>query len=246
MINSIKKISSFFIVTALLLNACSSSKNEQPFEAVIPEAPAPTVVSLLKPLNNTVCEEGKILTPTQSEVSFSWDPSQNTDTYEVRITNLSTNTSITRSINHPTTSFIETLNRGVPYSWQVKSKSIKTTKIAESSEWKFYLSKDATGNYAPFPATLVSPKSGEIVALTDGKVTLNWTGSDPDQGSVLSYQVYIDTSLIKVSSLEVKPISTTVNNTIVPLNSNTVYYWIVKTSDGQNSSFTIPYSFKTK
>ena len=234
------------VITCLFFSGCSKSENDEPVQIVVPEAPAPTASALLKPLNNTVCEEGKIISLSQSEVAFSWDPSQNTNIYELRITNLTTNTSITRSISHPTTSINEPLNRGVPYSWQIKSKSSKTYKTAETAEWKFYLSKDGNSNYAPFPATIVSPKPGEIIASTEGKLTLSWTGSDPDAGSTLSYQVFVDTSLAKVNSLESKPIASTTNSTIIPVLSNTVYYWRIKTSDGQNSSYTISYSFKTK
>ena len=234
------------VITCLFFSSCSKSNNVEPVQVVVQEAPAPTASTLLKPLNNAVCEEGKVVSLSQSEVAFSWDPSQNTDTYELKITNLTTNTSITRSISHPTTSVNEILTRGVPYSWQIKSKSTKTTKTAESAEWKFYLPKDGNSSYAPFPATIVSPKPGEIIASTDGKLTLSWTGSDPDAGSTLSYQVFVDTSLAKVNNLEPKPIASTTNSTIIPVLSNTVYYWRIKTSDGQNSSYTISYSFKTK
>jgi hypothetical protein len=247
MSNSINKILFLLLVLIILLDACSSSKKDQPFEAVVPvEGPAPTAANLLKPSNNSVCEEGKVLSKSQSEISFSWDPSQNTDTYEVKVTNLNVNTSFTRTVTHPTTSLTEIFERGIPYSWQVKSKSTKTTKTAESAEWKFYLSREGSVNYAPFPATIVSPKSGEIITLTDGKYTLSWIGNDPDQGSTLSYQVFIDTSMTKVATLDIKPINSAVANTSVQLSSNTVYYWRVKTSDGQNSSYTILYSFKTK
>jgi hypothetical protein len=241
-----KIILCIYATTSMFFFGCSKSNSDAPAQVVVPEAPAPSASTLLKPLNNTVCEDGKVVSPSQSEVAFSWDPSQNTDTYELRITNLTTNTSITRSISHPTTSVNEILTRGVPYSWQIKSKSNKTTKTAETAEWKFYLSKEGNSSYAPFPATIVSPKPGEIIASTDGKLTLSWTGSDPDAGSTLSYQVFVDTSLAKVNNLEPKPIASTTNSTIIPVLSNTVYYWRIKTSDGQNSSYTISYSFKTK
>ena len=61
-----------------------------------------------------------------------------------------------------------------------------------SEVWKFYLAGDGESNNVPFPATLLSPLSGAIVAPVDGKVTLEWEGSDSD-GDAITFTLFADT-----------------------------------------------------
>ena len=139
-----------------------------------------------------------------------------------------------------------TLDKGEPYSWKVVSKNSQTTQTGSSSTWKFYLAGLGSKNYAPFPAELKSPKSGSTIARnSDGKVTFEWDGSDPDQGDQLTFTLYVDkvdgkqTPSSDLTDLNVKTIDAV-------LDGESTYYWRVKSSDGTNSSFSNIYSFKTE
>lgn len=212
-------------------------------EPIAPEIKAPDVVTLNLPSNNTVCEEGTNETTTTSDVVFTWGASNNSESYELAITNLITNVVTTKTIVHPTATTTVSLTRGQPYKWQITSKSTKTTKTGISSSNKFYLSGAGITSYAPFPATITAPIFGSVVTPTNGKVTLSWSGSDPDS-SVLTYEVFIDTDEAKVRSCTT-PISSSTNSYSHTVESNKTYFWCVKTSDGRNISYSLIHNFKT-
>ena len=98
--------------------------------------------------------------------------------------------------------------------------------------------------FAPFPADLISPTSGSTIQRDgDGKVKLSWTGSDPDTSSGLKYTVYLDIVDGKQAPQEDhKDLDDSELTTAV--DSDTVYYWRVKTSDGTNVSYSLIYSFR--
>ena len=209
-----------------------------------PTPTPPGKATLVAPANNKTCETGTSVSDTQSTVTFSWNASANTNTYDVRITNL--NTSVATNKNGiSTTSTTATLNKGVPYSWRVTSKSTSSTTTTPSDLWKFYLAGDGVVNYAPFPAELKAPASGSTISLTDGKATFSWEGTDPDSNDTLTYTLYVDTVDGKQTP------STSLSNLSdesvdVELDAASTYYWRVKTSDGTNASYSIVYSFKTQ
>jgi hypothetical protein len=75
----------------------------------------------------------------------------------------------------------------------------------------------------------------------EGKITLTWEGQDPD-ADALKYSVFLDTvdgqqaavaTDISVLTLEVS------------VAKDTVYYWRVKCTDSNSSSFSQIYAFKT-
>ena len=201
--------------------------------------------TLSAPANNKICETGTSISDTQSEVTFTWGASADTNTYDLRITNLNTSVAINKTALATTTTK-STLDKGVPYSWYITSKSTASTTTTNSDTWKFYLAGTGIVNYAPFPADLKTPASGSTVTRDDdGKVTFTWDGSDPDTGDTLKYTLYVDTvdgkqtPVAALSNLAAKTAS-------VSLEPATTYYWRVKTSDGTNSSYSIVYSFKTQ
>jgi hypothetical protein len=158
------------------------------------------------------------------------------------ITDLNTNVATTQSGLTVTTKKV-TLTKAVPYSWKIVSKSTKTTTTTSSDTWNFYLAGAGVSNYAPFPATIVAPKS-VIVSPTNGKVTLSWTGADPENDA-LTYTVYID----KVDGKQDPPAAQkniTAKTIDVSVEVGQVYYWRIKTSDAQNSSYTVVYQFKVQ
>lgn len=230
---------SYFIFISLLVIGCGGSGDEP----IAPEVKAPDVVNLNLPSNNTICEDGTNVTTNSSDVAFTWGASNNTESYELAITNLITNLVTTKIIAHPTVTTTVSLTRGMPYKWQITSKSTKTTKTGISSSNKFYLSGAGITTYAPFPATITAPTFGASVSPVSNKVTLTWTGSDPDS-TILTYEVFIDTDEAKVKSYTT-PVSSSTNSYSATVESNKTYFWCVKTNDGRNVSYSLIHNFKT-
>lgn len=196
---------------------------------------------LIAPVNNKTCENGTNSFATQSTVTFSWNSTSDTETYDLKIINLSTQ-EVTSQTGITTTSKDVILTRGIPYSWAITSKN-KGTATTVSDTWKFYLAGNGETNYAPFPAAAVSPLPGVFVTPVNGKVTLTWETSDVE-GSALTYMLYFDTIDGKQTPLDANKNLTAKSKEVV-VNSNTVYYWRVITSDGINTSTSVVYTFKT-
>ena len=207
--------------------------------APTPQVPTPGKSNLSAPENNEVCYEGEEVDDTNSEVTFSWDASSDTDSYDLVITNQETSQSQTES-GITSTSKVVTLATDISYSWKIISKANDTSDITESETWQFYLAGDGQENYAPFPATILSPSSGAAVDSNNGSIILSWEGNDPDEGDSLTYTIYFD----QVDGLQ-NPIEEDVSESSleVSVENGTTYYWRVKTSDGKSSSYTIVYSF---
>ena len=238
-----------YILSFVFIVSCSAEDDDsgtttppvtqQPAPAPTPQVPSPGKSSLSAPENNEVCYEGEEVDDSNSEVTFSWDASSDTDSYDLVITNQETSQSQTES-GITSTSKAVTLATDVSYSWKVVSKANDTSDTTESDTWQFYLAGDGQENYAPFPATILSPTSGAAVDTNNGSITLSWEGNDPDEGDSLTYTIYFD----EVDGLQ-DPIEEDSSETEleVSVESGTTYYWRVKTSDGKSSSFTLVYSF---
>ena len=204
----------------------------------------PAKSTLSAPANSKTCETGTSVSSTQSDVDFTWGVSADTDSYDLKITDLNSNVA-TNKTGLTTTSTKVTLDKGVPYSWFVTSKSTKSSVTTPSDTWKFYLAGTGVANYAPFPADLKAPSSGSTVKRTDGKVTFTWEGSDPDSGDTLTYTLYVDTTDGKQTPASAQT-DLSVLTLDVALDAATTYYWRVKSSDGTNSSYSTVYTFKTE
>jgi len=204
----------------------------------------PAKSTLSAPANNKTCETGTSVSSTQSDVDFTWGVSADTDSYDLKITDLNSSVA-TNKTGLTTTSTKVTLDKGVPYSWVVTSKSTKSSVTTPSDTWKFYLAGTGVANYAPFPADLKAPSSGSTVKRTDGKVTFTWEGSDPDSGDTLTYTLYVDTTDGKQTPASAQT-DLSVLTLDVALDAATTYYWRVKSSDGTNSSYSTVYTFKTE
>ena len=247
------KIQSYIRVLSLslLLFSCSAEDDsgsstpsltaQQPTPTPTPQVPAPGKSGLSTPENNEVCFEGEAVDESNSAVTFSWESSSDTGSYDLQITNQETNQTQTES-GITSTSKDVTLATDVSYSWKVVSKANDTSDTTNSDTWQFYLAGDGQENYAPFPSTILSPSSGAAVDASGGMVILSWEGNDPDESDTLTYTVYFDdtdglqdpssnNTRVSVTSLE------------VTVESGTTYYWRVKSSDGKSSSFTLVYSF---
>ena len=240
-----------YILSFVLIISCSAEDDgetstpppttQQPTPTPTPQVPAPGKSGLSAPENNEICYEGEEVDDTNSSVTFSWEASSDTDSYDLQITNQETNQTQTES-GITSTSKAVTLATDVSYSWKVVSKANDTNDTTDSDTWQFYLAGDGQENYAPFPATILSPTSGAAVDANNGSITLSWEGNDPDEGDSLTYTVYFD----EIDGLQ-DPQTTNTNITETSLEveaeSGTTYYWRVKTSDGTSSSFTLVYSF---
>lgn len=185
--------------------------------------PVPSAATLVFPADNSECNEGEILSETQSRVLFQWNASQNTDSYQVNLTNLNTNTT---ALTNSTTNEAEiNLLRGVPYEWFVISRANGTNETASSPVWRFYNAGPGITNYAPFPAEALNPGRGATLSST-ATVTLEWSGNDIDD-DIESYNLYFG-SANPPALLESGITETSFE---VSVTSGQTYYWQVETVD---------------
>ncbi len=218
------------ISLVFLLIGCSSDNGDPP---------PPEAANLIFPEQNSECTTGISQSDTTSEVEFRWQASDNTDTYELRVTHMITN--ITQTANTSSTSASLTIDKGAPFSWLVVSRNSDSQSSASSSTWQFYNAGSQT-SYAPFPATINSPASGAtVVSNSNGVVTLDWTGADVDN-DLTGFDIYHGTVNPPVD-LEA---STTVGVTDIPVSVQSgVYYWRVVSKDsGGNTSDSGVYSYR--
>lgn len=231
-----RKVLLGIVVISLSVFSCSKDTPGGGGTTPTPTAKTPGKAVLTSPENNKTCEEVN----TSGQVTFSWNASTDTDAYDLKITNLNTQ-GVSNQNNLTTTSKAVTLSKGIPYSWSITSKN-EGTKTTTSDTWQFYLAGDGVVNYAPFPATAVSPSPGASVARTSGKVTVEWSGSDADDDS-LTYTLEMDT----IDGIQEVVIAEDISESSVEVSveADTVYYWRVISSDGQNTSTSIVYTFRT-
>ncbi len=223
-----KKIS--IILALLLILACSKDEGN----------PNPSATSLIFPDNNQECNQGIDVSGTnQSTVTFRWTASNKTDSYDVVLKNLNTQSSTSHS--SLTNELAINIEKGTPFSWYVISKNMKVLETAESETWKFYNAGDPVASYAPFPADLVSPAMGStLTGITTQN--LSWSGSDIDN-DIVSYDVYFDTSN-PPTALEGNTSSSNMDVTVAAGNT---YYWRVITKDSQgNNSLSEIFQFKVE
>ena len=222
-------------VLSLLVVSCSDNEIVKPVYT-----DAPGIAVLNEPINNQACEIGEVI-GNLAVVSFNWEASASTEDYNLTITNLNTQ-KVTLNVGLTTNATVVRLERGHPYSWKVTSRnSIGGT--VDSETWKFYLSGDSESNNVPFPASLLSPTSGQIVAPVEGKVTLEWEGSDSD-GDAVTFTLFVD----EIDGNQPVPEAwqnLSVTTMEVSVEPETSYFWHVETSDGENTSISQTYTFKT-
>lgn len=230
-----KSLIYFVLSLVIFTTACSNDDDNEKSTPEIGE------LNLATPLDNSTCE-GISISSTKCEVVLEWQPISNAESYTLTITNLETSKVHLVKNDILATSYKITLDKNVPFSWKVTSTNDVSRKINNASPiWKFYASAgESVVNYAPFPADLIMPIQDKMVTAVDGKITLKWAGSDTDSNS-LKYTVYLD----KVDGKQI-PIAELTNlldtQASVSVGSG-VYYWRVKTSDGNSSSFSQVVSF---
>ena len=206
--------------------------------------PAPILhpgnVNLVSPLNNNLCENGVEVSNNTSSVTFNWNFSENTESYDIVITNLDTNQESLNS-NITTNSFEKILTKGHPYSWKVTSRNNESTQQGNSPTWNFYLSADGITNYSPFPAQLIYPENNQNFDNNTNSIVLDWIGSDIDNEDLI-YTIYFD-NIDGNQSPQQSLIDITEDEIEINVEPNNSYFWKIKTSDGENSSFSQIYEF---
>ena len=226
-----------FLVLSVFCS-CSSSDDENKNNMTPTESLPPEATVLVFPEKDEECNQGDIISTTQSKVTFKWNTSSHTDSYTLTLKNLETNE--TTENDATTNSLALTISRNTPYSWNITSKSNETTDTATSETWKFYNAGEGNENYAPFPAEVLTPTMG---ANVDQPLTLSWKGSDVDN-DIASYEVYLDTTHPPVT-LHANTTDSKIDD--VALSPATAYYWRVVTTDENGSSSQSPvFEFKTK
>ncbi len=210
------------IILAVLCFACKKKDSPKP----------PESVTLEFPQNNSECTTGEDTGADTSLVEFRWEQALNTDTYELRATNVNTN--IAQTVSTSSLSAKLPLQKGTLYTWIVNSKNASVLEVATSQTWRFYNAGFET-SYAPFPAEIILPELGKSVFKDiNNEVSLSWAGSDID-GDIESYELYFSTE--KPPTSLIATIRTGLTNRKVTVESDAVYYWKVITidSEGNNS-----------
>ena len=231
------------ILGVTLLTACGSDSGggETPTPTPTPTPiAAPGKASLTLPENNKPCETGEVSGATAS-VIFTWSSGDDTESFDLAITNSDTN-QITNRTNLTATTATVPLARGHRYQWKVTSKN-KGTQTTASDTYKFYLAGDGEENAAPFSAEAVYPQPGSSVTASEaGTVTLEWEAADPDSDT-LTYTLLIDTVDGRQEATE-ENIGLTTNTKEVSVETGTIYYWSIITSDGSISVNSDVFSFR--
>lgn len=227
-----KKINKIIIAFASLglLLSCGSdddggavAPNPNPEEQEV----QPGTAELIFPLQDVVCTTGVFISDTQSNVTFMWSETENTDSYDLVLTNLNDNSEQTFTAS--TNQLPVDLLQNNPYSWNIISRSNASTLTGTSAEWRFYNASQGVNNAAPYPAVLVNPADGASVSET--MVELTWEGADPDNvdgfDDIVSYDVFVATS----TDLSTVTSNVTSSSFITSALASGNYFWRVETID---------------
>ncbi|MBO0592201.1 hypothetical protein I2486_12390 [Cellulophaga sp. E16_2] len=210
---------------------CASCGGGDSSETPTNPVPIPTAALLVFPENNTECNEGEILSETESLVVFKWNDAEDTDSYTVNLKNL--NTGATANFNGDQNELPITIQRGTPYEWKVTSKANGTQENTESEAWRFYNAGLAVESHTPFPAEVVFPKMGSMIS--SGTVALRWVAEDVDD-DITSYSVVIDENSVPITVIG-ETNEMTLDATVLV---NRIYHWQVTTLDAQGNTSKSP------
>ncbi len=234
-----KKLIALYISGLLLLTSCES--DPAPGPSPQPEAEIPGEAKLNLPQNNKECEQGEV-TGNSALVEFSWEAAEAADKYDLNVTNLDTQ-EITSKTGITSTSAEMNLERANPYAWEIISRNNGTASTS-SEKWKFYLAGDGQSNFAPFPVAAKYPSPGATVNPDNSRVTVEWEKSEDPNGDTVSYTLYAD----KIDGLQAPPAeykNVTETSMQITVEPNTVYFWRVVSSDGNNAAASSIFTFKT-
>ncbi|MFS4493152.1 hypothetical protein [Maribacter sp. 2308TA10-17] len=192
----------------------------------------PASVQLVFPERNSECTTGEDINATTSQVEFKWLASNNTDTYELIVTNLDSGNKQDFPGLKGTSQKVP-IAKGARFSWVVISKNSGVLQSATSSTWNFYNSGFET-SHAPFPAEIVAPKMGvSIFKDINNEVELSWIGADVDD-DIAEYEIYLSTENPPENLVNTfEPSTSDIRITVV---TDTVYYWKIITKDREENT----------
>ena len=225
------------LLLMMLLTACPGGSDDSMNDPL--PVGDPGSATLVFPENNSECTEGVTVNDLQSTITFQWQASPNTDSYEVNVKDLNTGNSQKTDSNINEAAI--TLNSNTPYEWYVVSKSNDSDTAPESAKWKFYNAGAGVVNYAPFPAEAVNPKRGESISATTS-VTLEWQGNDVDN-DIAEFEVLFGTTAEPSNNMG----ATAQSTMSVSVTSGQTYYWRIITKDNaDNTSQSEIFDFKVQ
>jgi hypothetical protein len=229
------KIQNYLTVLLFLFLVFSCQKAQLPKD--------PGVTSLISPVDKETCLDGTSINDSQSNVSFEWNSATDALSYEVDVTNLLTQS--TQTYASDTNEISIALSKAEPYSWLVRSLGETGTTPSESDPWKFYLAGDAVVSYAPFPAELITPRSGaNMTPDINNLVILRWIADDVDN-DLNRFEVYLDAIDGTTLNQEIEYLEQE-TQLEVEVENNTVYFWkIISIDSNGNQSNSGVYSFRT-
>jgi hypothetical protein len=217
-----KKLGLLFVF--LLLYGCAPDSDL--LEILSPSA----TINLSFPENLSECTEGIVVSETESEITFLWEPIERVTTYSLHLTNLRTDDA--QVLESKENGLTVPLLLGTPYTWYVTSAS-NPDKI-RSEEWFFYNAGPGVESFVPFPATALSPAPGSSISVTSTAVNLTWNATDLDD-DIVGYDLYFGETQnppLLVSDIEGNRYFD------IPVSAGQTYFWQVVTKDSKGHEST--------
>lgn len=215
------RIIKVLLMALFIVAGCKKKNPPQPPEAVL----------LVFPGKNSECTVGNDISATTREVDFKWQKANNAETYELRVTEINTNT--TQTISTPALSARLPIRKGTAFSWLVLSKNTMVPEKISSDTWRFFNAGSETTR-PPFPAEIIAPEIGATIFKDiNNEVVLSWSATDLDN-DIEGFDIYFDTVSPPVTILTSPNAGTMVQK--VSVTADTVYYWKVVTKDSEGHS----------
>jgi hypothetical protein len=212
----------YLTLVGLLFLSCSSGGDSDPAPEV--KNTAPTVPTLVAPLDNKLCVD--------NSVAFQWNQSSDTENdpiiYQVQVAKDNQFAQIAKTFEGSTTLQTIALEKNTAYYWRVKATDSKGLSSNYSPTFKFYTAGLAVVNHLPFSPELLSPDLN--VVLNTSTATLKWFSSDVDANDVLSYDVYFGTVNPPTSIISENKTTITLDAALKPA---TEYFWKVVAKDNK-------------
>jgi hypothetical protein len=208
----------YISVISFLIISCGGGSDS----GTVAENVAPTVPTLITPVNNKLCVDNSL--------NFEWSTSVDSDkdpiVYLIQVAKDNQFAQIVKTLEGTANSQNILLEKEVAYYWRVKATDSKALSSNYSEVFKFYTQGEAVINHLPFSPELVQPALNALLNTTTA--TLNWNATDFDNEDSLRYDVYFGTNNPPTSKVSTNQTEKTVE---VNLAASTVYYWKVVVKD---------------